>query len=48
MLFPVLRRVNDTLAIGYLVMRGAVETVCCFLLAIGWLLLVPLGEVMSA
>jgi hypothetical protein len=47
-LFPVLRRVNETLAIGYLVMRGAVETVCYVLLAIGWLLLVPLGEVMSA
>jgi hypothetical protein len=47
-LFPVLRRVNETLAIGYLVMRGAVETVCYVLLAIGWLLLVPLGEVISA
>ena len=47
-LFPVLRRVNETLAIGYLVIRGAVETVCYILLAIGWLLLVPLGEVMSA
>ena len=47
-LFPVLRRVNETLAIGYLVILGAVETVCYILLAIGWLLLVPLGEVLSA
>jgi hypothetical protein len=46
-LFPVLRRVDEVLAIGYLVMRGAVETVCYLLLAIGWLLLVPLGEARS-
>jgi len=47
-LFPVLRRVDEALAVGYLVIRGAVETVCYLLLAIGWLLLVPLGEVMSS
>jgi len=47
-LFPLLRRVDETLAIGYLVIRGAVETVCYLLLAIGWLLLLPLGEAMSA
>jgi hypothetical protein len=47
-LFPVLRRVDEVLAIGYLVMRGAVETACYVLLSIGWLLLVPLGEAMSA
>ena len=47
-LFPVLRWVDEVLAIGYLVMRGAVETACYVLLAAGWLLLVPLGEAMSA
>jgi len=47
-LFPVLRRVDEVLAIGYLIMRGAVETACYVLLAAGWLLLVPLGEAMSA
>ena len=47
-LFPVLRRVDEVLAIGYLVVRGALETACYILLAIGWLLLVPLGEAMSA
>jgi hypothetical protein len=47
-LFPVLRRVDEVLAIGYLIVRGALETVCYVLLAIGWLLLVPLGDVMSA
>jgi hypothetical protein len=47
-LFPVLRRVDEVLAIGYLIMRGAVETVCYVIGAIAWLLLMPLGEVMSA
>jgi hypothetical protein len=47
-LFPVLRRVDEVLAIGYLILRGAVETVCYALLAISWLLLVPLGEATSA
>jgi len=46
-LFPVLRRVDQVLATGYLIMRGAVETACYVILAIGWLLLVPLGDAMS-
>jgi hypothetical protein len=33
---------------SYLIVRGALETVCYVLLAFGWLLLVPLGDVMSA
>ena len=47
-LFPVLRRVDEVLAIGYLIVRGAVETACYVILAVGWLMLAPLGEVMSA
>ena len=47
-LFPVLRRVDEVLAVGYLVVRGAVETVCYVILAIGWLLVVPLGEALAA
>ena len=47
-LFPVLRRVDEVLAIGYLVVRGAVETACYVIFAISWLLLVPLGEAMAA
>ena len=47
-LFPVLRRVDEVLAIGYLVVRGAVETTCYVLSAISLLLLVPVGEAMSA
>ena len=47
-LFPILRRVNEVLAIGYLIVRGAVETACYVVIAIGLLALAPLGEVMSA
>ena len=46
--FPVLRQVNDLLATGYLIIRGAVETVIYVILAIVLLLLVPLGETMTA
>ncbi|HEX5331748.1 MAG TPA: DUF4386 domain-containing protein [Cellulomonas sp.] len=47
-LLPVLRRVNEALAIGYLVLRGALETACYLVLAVGWLLLAPVGEVVAA
>jgi uncharacterized membrane protein len=47
-LFPVLRRVNEVLATGYLIIRGAVETTAYVIIAITWLVLVPLGETMSA
>ena len=36
------------LAIGYLIVRGTVETACYVVLAVGWLMLAPLGEVLSA
>lgn len=47
-LFPVLRRLNELLAMGYLIIRGAVETACYVILAIAWLLLAPLAETMRA
>ena len=47
-LFRVLRPIDEVLAIGYLIVRGAVETACYVVLAIGWLLLAPLGEAMAA
>ncbi len=47
-LFPVLRRIDEVLAIGYLVVRGAVETACYVVAAISLLLLLPLGAVVSA
>jgi len=47
-LFPVLRRVNEVLATGYLIIRGAVETAAYVVVAVAWLLLVPLADTMSA
>ena len=47
-LFPVLRRVDEVLALGYLIVRGAIETVGPVLLAMSWLLLLPLGEAMAS
>ena len=47
-LFPVLRRVDEVLALGYLIIRGAIETMGPVLLAMSWLLLLPLGEAMAS
>ena len=47
-LFPVLRQVDEVLATGYLIIRGAVETTTYVIVAITWLTLVPLAETMSA
>jgi uncharacterized protein DUF4386 len=47
-LFPVLRTIDEVLAVGYLVVRGAIETACYIVVAVGWLLLEPLHGVMSA
>jgi hypothetical protein len=47
-LFPVLRRVNEVLATGYLIIRGAVETAAYVIVAVAWLLLVPVADAMSA
>jgi Domain of unknown function (DUF4386) len=47
-LFRVLRPLDEVLAVGYLIVRGAIETTCYVVLAIGWLLLVPLSEAMAA
>jgi hypothetical protein len=47
-LFPVLRRVDEVLATGYLIIRGAVEATTYVIVATAWLLLVPLAETMAA
>lgn len=47
-LFPVLRPVDEVLATGYLIIRGAVETTTYVIVAVAWLVLVPLAETMSA
>lgn len=47
-LFPVLRQVDEVLATGYLIIRGAVETTTYVVVAIAFLLLAPLAETMAA
>src|SRR5450759_2816572 len=39
MMFPILRRQNEALAVGYVVFRGALETALYIATAICWLLL---------
>jgi hypothetical protein len=45
LLYPVLKRQNETLAMGYVVFRGALETVTYIITAICWLLSAALGRV---
>ena len=47
-LFPMLRRLDEVLATGYLIIRGAVEATTYVIVATAWLLLVPLAETASA
>jgi hypothetical protein len=47
-LYPVLRQVDEVLATGYLIIRGAVETTTYVIVAIAFLLLAPLAETMAA
>jgi hypothetical protein len=41
--WPIGKRYNETLAMGYVVFRGAIETVLYIFTALGWLLLIALG-----
>ena len=41
--WPVGRRYNETLAMGYIVFRGGIEGVIYMVGALGWLLLIPLS-----
>jgi len=43
MLFPLLRKYNEVLALGYVVFRGALETALYIGMAVGWLVLIVLG-----
>jgi hypothetical protein len=47
-LFPVLRRVDEVLATGYLIIRGAVEATTYVIVAVAWLLLAPLADTLTA
>lgn len=44
MLYPILKKHNQSLAMGYVVFRGALETVTYLLLAISWLALVSVSQ----
>ena len=43
-MFPILRRHREDLAVGYVIFRGALETVCYIAMTISWLLLITLGQ----
>jgi hypothetical protein len=43
-MFPILKKHNEALAVGYVVFRGALETVTTIALVIGWLLLIILSK----
>lgn len=46
--WPIGKRYNETLAMGYVVFRGALETVCYIVLTVGWLVLIPLSKAADA
>jgi hypothetical protein len=44
MMFPILKKQNEALALGYVVYRGALETVTTITMVIGWLFLTVLSQ----
>ncbi len=48
MLFPIFRKINEVLAVGYVVFRGALETVTYIAMVITWLFLLIAGQEYAA
>ena len=44
-MFPILKKQNEALALGYLVFRSALETMTSIAIAVSWLFLLPLSQV---
>jgi hypothetical protein len=44
MMYPILKKYNEALALGYVVFRGALETVMYIVLVISWLFLIPVSQ----
>ena len=44
MMFPILKKHNEALALGYIVFRGALETFTTIVVVIGWIFLTILGQ----
>jgi Domain of unknown function (DUF4386) len=43
-MFPVFKHYNEVLALGYVVFRGALETVTYIAVTVGWMLLLPVSQ----
>jgi hypothetical protein len=44
MMFPIFKKHNEALALGYVVFRGALETVTCIAMVICWLCLITVSQ----
>ena len=47
-IFPILKKYNEVLGLGYVVFRGALEPITYIGTAFSWLLLIPLSKELSA
>ena len=48
LVFPILKKYDEILALGYIIFRGGLEMVTYMIIAFCWLLLIPLSQAYSA